>query len=89
MSVVKVSFTIPEEIYALMKTEVPKRKRSAFVSERIEEELRRRKLLSAIKKTYGILKNTGPKEWRTERSTRAWIRKIRNADRKELEKIWK
>jgi hypothetical protein len=85
---VKVSFTLPEETYSLLKRSVPKRRRSAFVAEKIEEELHRRKLLEEIRKSRGAVKDKGPKAWGTEASTRAWIRAGRENDRRELEKLW-
>lgn len=89
MSTVKVSFTIPEETFNLLKRTVPKRSRSAFVAKRIEEELRRKKLLKAIRNTAGVLKGKGLKEWETEKSTKAWIRKTREADSLKIDRLWR
>ena len=89
MSVVKVSFTFPEETLMLLRREVPARERSAFVARRIEENLRRKKLSRAVKDTYGLLRGSGPEEWRTEKSTRDWLRKKREADTEEIKKLWK
>ncbi|OGY16842.1 MAG: hypothetical protein A2785_03700 [Candidatus Chisholmbacteria bacterium RIFCSPHIGHO2_01_FULL_49_18] len=88
MSTVKVSFTLPEETMRLFKRNVPKRKRSKFVARKLEEELKRKELLETIRKTKGVLKETGPEEWKTEKSTRTWIRKMREADLKESERQW-
>ncbi len=88
MGIVKVSFTLPEETFNLLKNEVPKRSRSAFVAKRIEEELRRKRATKIFKETYGILKDKGLEEWKTRASTRKWLRAMGEDSLKKLHGIW-
>ena len=88
MYAVKVSFNFPEEVYKLLKEEIPSRSRSAYVASTLKENLNKKRATRTFDESYGVLKNTGPKEWNNSKSTVKWIRTMRAKDQKSLEKLW-
>ena len=69
----------------MLKAEIPTKKRSKFVSNTILEKLKRNAFAKALKNFKPI---KGITEWQTPRSTKHWIKNMRNEDSHEIDKLW-
>jgi len=59
---------------------VGERQRSHFVSEAVEEKLRRHRLLDLFEEMAGSLKDVDIPGWETPESTAEWVRAMRRGD---------
>jgi predicted transcriptional regulator len=56
------------------------RRRSQFMTEAVQEKLRREKLAAALAATAGVLKDADIPHWATPEETSAWVRELRQED---------
>lgn len=69
---------LPDELLEEIDELVGKRKRSEFLADAAERELRRQRLRKAAKKAGGSLRDADtPPEWATSESAAEWVRSIR------------
>ena len=79
----RVHFFIPDELVEAVDDMVGPRKRSEFVTEAVNKEVRRRKLLASAKKAAGSLKDVDIPGWETSESAAKWVHDLRRqSDRK-------
>lgn len=77
---------IGEDIVKEIDRLVGKRKRSSFISEATQKELKRLKQISLIKKLKGSWKDEDHQELKGKEGTYKWVRKLRDEDEKVLRK---
>ena len=77
---------IQEDIVKEIDRLVGKRKRSSFISEATQKELKRLKQISLIKKLKGSWKDEDHPELRGKEGAYKWVRKLRSEDEKILRK---
>lgn len=75
---------IAEDIVKEIDKLVGKKKRSGFISEAAQKELKRLKQLSLIKKLRGTWKDADHPEMTGKGGTYKWVRKLRTEDEKIL-----
>ncbi len=80
---------IPKALVETIDTLVGKRRRSEFLTEAAEKEVRRRKLIKAADKAGGSLEHVDIPGWESSESAAEWVRVSRRADNGRLERIVK
>ena len=68
---------VPDGLIAAIDARVGQRKRSRFITEAIEEKLRRAELLEAFDAVAGSLADADVPGWETPEATSEWVRAIR------------
>lgn len=78
---------IPKALVETIDALVGKRRRSEFLSEAAEKEVRRLKLIKAAEKAGGSLEHVGIPGWESSESAAEWVRASRRTDNERLERI--
>jgi metal-responsive CopG/Arc/MetJ family transcriptional regulator len=68
---------LPDELLARIDGLVGKRKRSEFITEVLEKEVRRRRRMAMAEEMMGSLKDVDIPGWETSESTVEWVREQR------------
>ncbi len=76
---------LPEDLVRSVDALAGKGKRSHFIEEAIREKLRKDGLLSALRRTAGILSAEDHPEWDTPEHVAAWVRKLRKQSDQDFE----
>ena len=83
----KVSVTLPKELAAEIRSIVSQGEVSAFFAEALEHYLAYRKQKVALEKGFGAWKDESHPDLATPQDSTAYIRSIREADKKRLERL--
>ena len=83
----KVSVTLPKELAAEIRSIVSQGEVSAFFTEALEHYLAYRKQKVALEKGFGAWKDESHPDLATPQDSTAYIRSIREADKKRLERL--
>jgi len=83
----KVSVTLPRELAEQIRTVVPRGELSSLFTEALEHYLAYRKQKVALVKGFGAWKDEGHPDLNTPQDSTAYVRGIREADRKRLERL--
>jgi len=83
----KVSVTLPKELAAEIRSVVSQGEVSAFFTEALEHYLAYRKQKVALEKGFGAWKDESHPDLTTPQDSTAYIRSIREADKKRLERL--
>jgi metal-responsive CopG/Arc/MetJ family transcriptional regulator len=78
---------IPKVLVEIIDSLVGKRRRSEFLTEAAEKEVRRRKLIKAAEKAGGSLEHVDTPGWETSESAAEWVRASRRADAERLSRL--
>ncbi len=76
---------LPEDLVKAVDKEAGKGKRSQFIEEAIREKLRKDALLSALRRTAGVLSAEDHPEWDTAEDVASWVRKLRKQSDQDFE----
>jgi hypothetical protein len=74
----RVHVMVPTELLSALDATVGERRRSHFIVEAIETELRRQRLRRALSEMEGSLANVDIPGWETRESAAAWVRALRD-----------
>ena len=85
MNTKRTRIVIPEHIVAEIDTLVGKRRRSAFITEIAERELKRRRQMQALEAAAGSWKDKDHPE--LKQGAAKWIAKLRRQDERRFQKI--
>ena len=85
MNAKRTHVVIPEHIVAEIDTLVGKRRRSAFITEIAERELKRRRQMQALEAAAGSWKDKDHPE--LKQGAAKWIAKLRRQDERRFQKI--
>ena len=80
---------IPKALVETIDALVGKRRRSEFLTEAAEKEIRRRKLIKAAEKAGGSLEHEDIPGWESSESAAKWVRASRRSDEERLSRILK
>jgi hypothetical protein len=80
---------MPKALVETIDALVGKRRRSEFLTEAAEKEVRRLKLIKAAEKAGGSLEHEDIPGWETSESTAEWVRASRRSDEERLSRILK
>jgi len=83
----KVSVTLPKELAAEIRSIVSQGEVSSFFTEALEHYLAYRKQKVALEKGFGAWKDESHPDLTTPEDSTAYIRSIREADKKRLERL--
>jgi len=83
----KVSVTLPKELAGEIRSIVPRGEVSSFFTEALEHYLTYRKQKIALEKGFGAWKDESHPDLATPEDSTAYVRGIREADRKRLERL--
>src|SRR3990170_6547495 len=83
----KVSVTLPRELAGEIRSTVSHGEVSSFFTEALEHYLAYRKQKVALVKGFGAWKDEGHPDLNTPQDSAAYVRGIREADRKRLERL--
>lgn len=72
----RIDFTLPTVLISELKKSVPKRKRSFFVAEAVEEKLNIAKRNKAMKELAGIWNKAGGFKFKTDKELTQWRRRL-------------
>lgn len=76
----RVHVVMPDVTVDAIDAIVGKRRRSQFITETVEAELRRRRLRAALAEMDGALADADIPGWETRESIAAWVRALRDGD---------
>ncbi|MGE0544147.1 MAG: hypothetical protein AB7R89_28610 [Dehalococcoidia bacterium] len=76
----RIHIVLPREVVDEVDRLVGHRRRSKFMTEAVQEKLRREKLTAALVATAGLLKDADIPHWATPEKTSAWVRDLRQED---------
>lgn len=68
---------MPDEVIRQVDALVGERRRSQFITEAVEEKLRRRDRVAAFERVVGSLKDADNPEWETSEATAEWVHNLR------------
>ena len=77
---------LPEELVKAVDAHAGKGKRSRFIEEAVREKLRKDVLLSALRKTAGVLSAEDHPEWATSEKVAAWVRESRQQSDRRIDR---
>lgn len=80
---------VPDELIKEVDKVVGPRRRSSFITEAIERELKHERLMKSARKVAGSLKDVDIPGWETRESAAKWVHDSRHADDEKLRKKWK
>jgi hypothetical protein len=80
---------MPKALVETIDALVGKRRRSEFLTEAAEKEVRRLKLIKAAEKAGGSLKHVDVPGWESSESAAEWVRASRRSDEERLSRILK
>ncbi|MDA1129760.1 MAG: ribbon-helix-helix domain-containing protein [Chloroflexi bacterium] len=76
---------LPEDLVAAVDDQAGKGKRSQFIEEAVREKLRKDSLLSALRRTAGVLSAKDHPEWDTPEDVASWVRDLRKQSDQDFE----
>ena len=77
MTTTKITLSLPTTLVERLKTLVPPRQRSAFVSEALLERLEEEETLAVLEETAGICSAEDYPYWDTDEDIDRWLREFR------------
>ena len=76
---------LPEDLVRSVDDLAGKGKRSQFIEEAVREKLRKDTLVSALRRTAGMLSAKDHPEWDTAEDVASWVRKLRKQSDQDFE----
>lgn len=90
MAAIRTHVVMPEELVAAVDQLVGPRHRSRFITDAVEERVKRERRVQAAIAVAGSLIDDPdiPDEWRTAEGTSDWVRTIRKEADERVDKLW-